>query len=99
MSIEALYRQSDALALADALRRREVSAAGPTPPGRSGAPETGWPTGCGPARYGATVNPWNPALAPGGAAGGSGAAAVSRMAPLAREEQVPWSARRPEVVT
>ncbi|SNB73303.1 amidase [Arboricoccus pini] len=56
--------------------------AGLVPLGRSNVPENGWCIATEPPAYGPTLNPWNPAVTPGGSSGGSAAAVAARLVPL-----------------
>jgi amidase len=48
-----------------------------------------------PSAFGPTLNPWNPALTPGGSSGGSAAAVASRMVPMASASDGGGSIRIP----
>jgi amidase len=62
---------------------RKMQASGLVPVGRSNTPEYGWCITTEPRLYGPTVNPWNPAITPGGSSGGSAAAVAARLVPIA----------------
>src|SRR4051794_2003221 len=70
-------------ALLDAPHVEHLRAAGAVPVGRGNLPDLAlrWHTES--ARYGATVNPREPALSPGGSSGGDAAAVASGMVPFA----------------
>lgn len=61
----------------------KIKASGLVPVGRSNTPEYGWCITSEPRLYGPTVNPWNPAITPGGSSGGSAAAVAARIVPIA----------------
>ena len=46
-------------------------------------PENGWCIATEPRYHGPTLNPWNPAVTPGGSSGGAAAAVAARMVPMA----------------
>jgi len=72
----------DELASADAPQVSQLRAAGAIPIARTNMPEFGvrWHTDN--SLYGATKNPWNPQITPGGSSGGEAAAIASGMSPL-----------------
>ena len=63
--------------------------------GRSNVPEGGWSLGTEPRHYGPTLNPWNPAVTPGGSSGGAAAAVAARMTPMAEASDGAGSIRAP----
>jgi amidase len=63
--------------------------------GRTNTPEGGWCIATEPRFYGKTLNPWNPAITPGGSSGGAAAAVASGMVPLAEASDGGGSIRVP----
>jgi len=61
----------------------KMKSSGLVPIGRSNTPEWGWCITTEPRFHGATVNPWNAAITPGGSSGGSAAAVAARIVPIA----------------
>lgn len=76
------YRKSF-VSQADSEMVRRIKAAGLILLGRTNVPENGWCIATEPRLYGPTLNPWNPAVTPGGSSGGSAAAVAARMVPMA----------------
>lgn len=62
---------------------RRMKAAGLLPLGKTNVPENGYSTAIANRLYGATVNPWNAGIVPGGSSGGSSVAVASGMVPIA----------------
>jgi amidase len=62
---------------------RRIKASGLNILGRTNIPENGWCIATEPRYHGATLNPWNPEVTPGGSSGGAAAAVASRMVPMA----------------
>lgn len=62
---------------------RRMKAAGLLPLGKTNVPENGYSTAIANRLYGATVNPWNSSIVPGGSSGGSSVAVASGMVPIA----------------
>ena len=76
------YRK-DFVSQSDSEIVRRIKAAGLNPLGRSNVPENGWCIATEPRYHGKTLNPWNPAVTPGGSSGGAAAAVAARMVPMA----------------
>lgn len=64
-------------------------------PARTNTPEFATDFGCEPELYGATLNPWNTTLTPGGSSGGAAAAVASGMVPMAHATDSGGSIRAP----
>jgi amidase len=62
---------------------RRIKAAGFVLLGRTNVPENGWCIATESRLHGPAINPWNPAVTPGGSSGGAAVAVASRMVPLA----------------
>ncbi len=76
------YRK-DYVSTADSEMVRRIKASGLTILGRTNVPENGWCIATEPRYHGPTLNPWSPAVTPGGSSGGAAAAVASRMVPMA----------------
>ena len=74
---------------------RRMKKAGFVLVGKSNAPENGWSLTTEPRLYGATCNPWDHRLSPGGSSGGSAAAVAAYMVPLAEASDGAGSIRVP----
>jgi amidase len=74
---------------------RRIKAAGLNILGRTNIPENGWCIATEPRLYGPTLNPWNPAVTPGGSSGGTAAAVTARMVPMAEGSDGGGSIRAP----
>ncbi len=74
---------------------QQLRAAGAIPIGRTNMPDIGlrWHTGSG--LRGETLNPWNPALTPGGSSGGDAVALATGMTPLGLGQDIGGSLRWP----
>ncbi len=76
------YRK-DYVSTADTAMVRKIKASGLNILGRTNVPENGWCIATEPRYHGPTLNPWNPAVTPGGSSGGAAAAVAARMVPMA----------------
>jgi amidase len=85
----------DALPAGDAPVVARLRAAGAIPIARTNMPDGGmrWHTAS--SLHGVTLNPWNPALTPGGSSGGEGAALATGMTPLGVGNDIGGSVRWP----
>jgi amidase len=79
----------------DALVVERLKAAGAIVVGKTNTPEFGAGANTFNAVFGATRNPWNPALTCGGSTGGGGVALATGMAPLAQGSDLGGSLRLP----
>ncbi len=86
---------ADARPAADAPVVARLRVAGAIPLARTNMPDGGmrWHTAS--SLHGATLNPWNPALTPGGSSGGEGAALATGMTPLGIGNDIGGSVRWP----
>ena len=73
----------------------KIKAAGLSLIGKSNAPENGWSISTEPVLYGATVNPWDASVTPGGSSGGSAAAVAAGIVPIAEASDGAGSIRVP----
>ncbi len=85
----------DVVAPADSVVVGRIKAAGLTLLGKTNAPENGWSIGTEPVLYGATLNPWDEALTPGGSSGGTAVAVATGMVPIAEASDGAGSIRVP----
>ena len=83
------------LAESDSVQVARLKAAGAVVVGKTNTPEFGYQPLTNNLLFGATGNPWNPALTPGGSSGGSAAAVASGMVPLATASDGGGSIRIP----
>lgn len=74
---------------------RRLKAAGLNILGRTNVPENGWCIATEPRYHGPTLNPWNPAVTPGGSSGGAAAAVAARIVPMAEGSDGGGSIRVP----
>jgi Asp-tRNA(Asn)/Glu-tRNA(Gln) amidotransferase A subunit family amidase len=79
----------------DALIVERVKAAGAVVVGKTNTPEFGCKGTTDNRVFGATRNPWNPAMTAGGSSGGAGAALAAGLAPLAEGSDLAGSIRIP----
>jgi amidase len=79
----------------DSVHVRRLREAGAIVVGKTNSPELGLRPVTENARYGATRNPWDPELSPGGSSGGSAAAVASGMVGLADASDLGGSIRIP----
>jgi Asp-tRNA(Asn)/Glu-tRNA(Gln) amidotransferase A subunit family amidase len=79
----------------DALIVQRVKAAGAVVVGKTNTPEFGCKGVTDNRVFGATRNPWNPAIIAGGSSGGAGAALAAGLAPLAEGSDLAGSIRIP----
>ena len=86
---------ADNVAQADSHLTSRIKAAGLVLLGKTNAPENGWSIATEPALYGPTLNPWNPAVTPGGSSGGSAVAVATGMVPIAEASDGAGSIRVP----
>ncbi len=86
---------ADALPAADAPAVARLRAAGAIPLARTNMPDGGmrWHTAS--SLHGVTLNPWNPAITPGGSSGGEAAALATGMTPLGIGNDIGGSVRWP----
>lgn len=85
----------DQVAGADSQITTRVKASGLCLLGKTNAPENGWSIATEPALYGATLNPWDKSLTPGGSSGGSSVAVATGMVPIAEASDAAGSIRVP----
>jgi amidase len=85
----------DNLAPADAVVVARMRAAGAIPIARTNLPDFALRLHTDNALHGATVNPWNPTLTPGGSSGGEAVALATGMSPLGLGNDMAGSLRMP----
>jgi Asp-tRNA(Asn)/Glu-tRNA(Gln) amidotransferase A subunit family amidase len=90
-----LLHRDDRPARRDALTPRRLRAAGAIVVGKTNVPEFAFEGYSANRLFGATVDPWAPALSPGGSSGGSGAALAAGLVPLATATDGGGSVRIP----
>jgi amidase len=83
------------VAAADSHVVGRIKAAGLCLIGKTNAPENGWSIGTEPVLYGATLNPWDADVTPGGSSGGAAVAVATGMVPLAEASDGAGSIRVP----
>jgi amidase len=88
------YRK-DYVSPSDSEMVRRIKAAGLNILGRTNVPEGGWCIATEPRYHGATLNPWNAGVTPGGSSGGAAAAVASRMVAFAEASDGAGSIRAP----
>lgn len=88
------YRK-DFVSQSDSEMVRRIKSAGLNILGRTNVPENGWCIATEPHFHGPTLNPWNPAVTPGGSSGGTAAAVAARMVPMAEGSDGGGSIRVP----
>ena len=96
---QGLLHERDTIAEADAAIIRRIRRAGGYVHARATSPEFSCATITHSPMWGATRNPWNPDLSPGGSSGGSGAALAAGFAPLATASDIAGSTRLPAAFT
>jgi amidase len=89
----------DNVAPADAVVVARMRAAGAIPVARTNLPDFALRFHTDNALHGATVNPWNPALTPGGSSGGEAVALATGMSPLGLGNDMAGSLRMPAQCT
>jgi amidase len=85
----------DEVALEDSEISRRLRAGGLLLMGKSNAPENGWCIATEPVLYGATLNPWDASVTPGGSSGGGAVAVATGMIPIAEASDGAGSIRVP----
>ena len=85
----------DQVATADSHITTRIKASGLCLLGKTNAPENGWSIATEPVLYGATLNPWDKSLTPGGSSGGSSVAVAMGMVPIAESSDAAGSIRVP----
>jgi len=85
----------DVVADTDSVAVERIKAAGFALVGKSNSPEMGWSISTEPKLYGATQNPWQPGITPGGSSGGTAAAVAARMVPIGEASDGAGSIRVP----
>jgi amidase len=90
-----LAYQKDFVPAIDSEMVRRIKAAGLIILGRTNVPENGWCIATEPRLYGPTLNPWNPAVTPGGSSGGAAAAVAARLVTIAEATDGGGSIRVP----
>ncbi len=83
------------VAAADSVIVGRIKAAGLCLIGKTNAPENGWCIATEPALYGATLNPWDRRVTPGGSSGGASVAVATGMVPIAEASDGAGSIRVP----
>jgi amidase len=89
----------DNVAPADAVIVARMRSAGAIPVARTNLPDFALRLHTDNALHGATVNPWNPALTPGGSSGGEAVALATGMSPLGLGNDMAGSLRMPAQCT
>jgi amidase len=85
----------DQVAQADSHVVGRMKAAGLSILGVTNAPENGWSIATEPVLHGPAINPWDPAVTPGGSSGGASIAVATGMVPLAESTDGAGSIRAP----
>ena len=92
-----LYKDTN-IAIEDSVQVQRLRAAGAIVVGKSNCSLFGGNAGCRNRAFGATRNPWNVDLTPGGSSGGSAAAVAARMVPMATAADGGGSIRIPAAI-
>ena len=85
----------DVVAPGDSETVQRMKAAGMIPFAKTTSPEQGWAISTESSMFGITRSPWNPERTPGGSSGGSAAAVVARVLPMAEASDGGGSIRVP----